>query len=280
MSAASLRRAAWAGLQDSMPRAALLSIHARVQQTPPTVLDHPSLTQVWGPRWSAYVVAERDAAIFTVGRQPEDAKRRDFANDLVERLHARLAGRQIGHEEAVRPLNLPHPNQIRHATTTGRLRIRWAGAREVTLWTVPAPVIEPRAARLELARRYLHVFGPTTADSFAVWAGIDPAGARAAFDALERSLVPVRTPLGDAAILASDEDTMRARPAPTAPSRLLPSGDTYFLLQGTDRALLVPDDKHRSALWTSRVWPGAVEAEAASLPLPDVAGRIRVRWEE
>jgi hypothetical protein len=25
-----LRRAAWAGLQDSMPRAALLSIHARV----------------------------------------------------------------------------------------------------------------------------------------------------------------------------------------------------------------------------------------------------------
>ncbi|MDF2754128.1 MAG: Activator of Hsp90 ATPase, partial [Gaiellaceae bacterium] len=27
---ASLRRAAWAGLQDSMPRAALLSIHARV----------------------------------------------------------------------------------------------------------------------------------------------------------------------------------------------------------------------------------------------------------
>jgi hypothetical protein len=30
----SLRRAAWAGLQDSMPRAALLSIHARVEGTP------------------------------------------------------------------------------------------------------------------------------------------------------------------------------------------------------------------------------------------------------
>ena len=29
----SLRRAAWAGLQDSMPRAALLSIHARVGGT-------------------------------------------------------------------------------------------------------------------------------------------------------------------------------------------------------------------------------------------------------
>jgi len=31
----SLRRAAWAGLQDSMPRAAVLSIHARVHGTGP-----------------------------------------------------------------------------------------------------------------------------------------------------------------------------------------------------------------------------------------------------
>ena len=31
----SLRVAAWAGLQDSMPRAALLSIHARVAGTDP-----------------------------------------------------------------------------------------------------------------------------------------------------------------------------------------------------------------------------------------------------
>jgi hypothetical protein len=32
----SLRRAAWAGLQDSMPRAALLSLHARVEGTCPS----------------------------------------------------------------------------------------------------------------------------------------------------------------------------------------------------------------------------------------------------
>jgi hypothetical protein len=34
-SAKSLRLAAWAGLQDSMPRAALLSIHARVKECDP-----------------------------------------------------------------------------------------------------------------------------------------------------------------------------------------------------------------------------------------------------
>src|SRR5207344_2400270 len=51
--ARSLRRAAWAGLQDSMPRAALLSIHARVHGTQPTTWDDPSLVQLWGRRGSA-----------------------------------------------------------------------------------------------------------------------------------------------------------------------------------------------------------------------------------
>src|SRR5918996_2881393 len=47
----SLRRAAWAGLQDSMPRAALLSIHARVRGTAPSTWEDPSLVQLWGPRF-------------------------------------------------------------------------------------------------------------------------------------------------------------------------------------------------------------------------------------
>jgi hypothetical protein len=41
--AVSLRHAAWAGLQDSVPRAALLSIHARVAGTGPSSWEDPSL---------------------------------------------------------------------------------------------------------------------------------------------------------------------------------------------------------------------------------------------
>ncbi|HWP63203.1 MAG TPA: hypothetical protein VNO86_07025, partial [Candidatus Binatia bacterium] len=67
----SLRRAAWAGFQDSMPRAALLSIHARVAGAHPAILDDPTLVQVWGPRYSAYVVAAEDRAVFTLGRLPD-----------------------------------------------------------------------------------------------------------------------------------------------------------------------------------------------------------------
>ena len=62
---------------------------------------------------------------------------------------------------------------------------------------------EPREAARELARRYLHVFGPGTADGFARWAGISRRAAAAAFEALE--LVPARTPLGDEWLLAEDE---------------------------------------------------------------------------
>jgi len=74
--ARSLRRAAWAGLQDSMPRAALLSIHARVEGATHATWEDPSLVQVWGPRFSAYVVADADAVIFTLGRWPDDPRRR------------------------------------------------------------------------------------------------------------------------------------------------------------------------------------------------------------
>src|SRR2546428_8162673 len=89
----SLRRAAWAGLQDSMPRAALLSIHARVEGTEPSTWEDPSLVQLWGPRYGAYVVAARDPTVFSLGRLPDDAKGRRVAEDQAARLHA-LLGRQ------------------------------------------------------------------------------------------------------------------------------------------------------------------------------------------
>ena len=62
MGSKSLRRAAWAGLQDSMPRAALLSLHARVAGVEPSTWEDPSLAQLWGPRYHTYVVAKRDFA--------------------------------------------------------------------------------------------------------------------------------------------------------------------------------------------------------------------------
>jgi hypothetical protein len=307
----SLRAAAWAGLQDSMPRAALLSIHARVERAQPDSWEHPSLVQVWGPRFSAYVVAERDRAAFTLGRLPDDPAARRDAEQLADRLEAFLDGRRMKYGEVGRGLGM-HPNALRYAAPTGRVVMRWDGARQPTIWAVQPPAVEPRDARQELARRYVHVLGPATAEAFAEWAGIAPARGRATFDALERSLTSVRTPTGDASILTEDEKAF-APPGrgDVALARLLPSGDSYFLLQGADRELLVPDPGRRRQLWTPRVWPGAVlvdgevagtwrragpvvsiepwrglsaaareavELEARSFPLPGLHGPLRVRW--
>jgi hypothetical protein len=202
-----------------------------------------------------------------------------------------------------------HPNRLRYAAPTGTVLISWDGARQPTIWTVPPPDVDPHDARLELARRVLHVFGPATPDAFAKWAGVTLRRAHDAFRALSASLTPVRTPLGDAWILSRDEPTVRLPPAPPAPARLLPSGDTFFL--GADRALLVPDADRRQELWPSRVWPGAllldgdvagtwrraeatmtirpwrclspaerhaVEAEAHALPLPGLTAPVSVQW--
>jgi hypothetical protein len=310
----SLERVAWAGLQDSMPRAALLSIHARVTATEPTALEDPSLLQVWGPRFSAYVVAARDLAVFTLGRLPDDEDARGDAHHLADRLEELLGGGSMAYGAAGRALGV-HPNRLRYAAPTGRVVISWDGARQPLVRAVSPPDVDPVDARLELARRYLHVFGPSRPEAFAEWAGIRyPArSGAAAFEALGDSIIPVRTPIGDAWILAEDEPTVLASPEAVAPARLLPSGDAYTLLQGVDREILVTDAARRGELWTPRVWPGAllvdgevvgvwrraqhtmtihtwrrlprrardaVEAEAATLPLPGVERDIAIRWDD
>src|SRR5687767_11646329 len=138
----SLRRAAWAGLQDSMPRAALLSIHARVEGTEPFTWEDPSLVQLWGPRYSTYVVAARDLAVFSLGRLPDDARGRAVAEDLAARLHALLGDARMTDREAGKSLgNIG--NRIRYAATTGTVVIRWEGSRAPIVWSVPPPEVEP-----------------------------------------------------------------------------------------------------------------------------------------
>src|SRR5436309_10193729 len=168
--ATSLRRAAWAGLQDSMPRAALLSLHARVEKVDAFTWEHASLAQLWGPRYSTYVVAKRDFALFSVGRLPESGKGRVRAERMAEQMHGHLDGARMTDRELGRAIGVG--NAMRYAATTGTVAIRWEGARAPIVWTVAAPEITPDDACRELARRYLHIFGPTTADGFARWAGL------------------------------------------------------------------------------------------------------------
>lgn len=306
----SLRQAAWAGLTDSMPRAAVLSLHARVEGTRPESWEDPALVQVWGPRFSAYVIAADDVAVFTMGRTPDGAKGRERAEDAATRLADHLGAETMTYREAGKALGV-NPNYLRYGTTTGTILIRWEGAGSPTVRSIPPPDITVEEAQKELIRRYLHILGPGTAESFSEWAGVKPTSARTRFETMTDEMTPVDTPIGEAWILASDEDAFGATPPPPAPVRLLPSGDTYFLLWGDQRSLLVPDEARQNLLWTPRVWPGAVvvegevagtwrrsgkkftveawspinktireavEAEAASLPLTDLEDGVVIDW--
>ena len=224
-----------------MPRAALLSIHARVEGIEPGIWEDPSLVQLWGPRFSAYVVAEHDRAVFTLGRLADDPAGGREAEQLADRLEAFIDGRRMSYGEAGRGLG-KHPNALRYAAPTGRLVMRWDGARRPTIWTVPPPPVDPSESRLELARRYLHVFGPATGEGVRRMGphrasarsghvrrvgGIADAGPHARRRRMDpdRGREAFRTPVGGDA----------------ASAQLLPSGDVYFLLQGAARELLVPD---------------------------------------
>ncbi len=307
----SIRRAASAGLQDSVPRSAVLSLHARVEDTEVDDWAHPALVQVWGPRFSAFVVPADDVAAFTLGRLPADGAARRRAETTADRLEQFLAGRRMTYRAAGEGLGV-HPNSLRYAATTGRVLLRWEGAGQPVVWTVDPPEVPEREARLDLARRYLHVLGPATAAGFAHWAGVKPRSAAATFEALGDRLVGVETPVGPAWMLAEDVTAARQSPSDQdGPARLLPSGDAYYLRWGADRDLLVPDAQDRDELWTSRVWPGAllvdgeivgtwrrsgvdvdltgwhrlttrqrdaIEAEAAALPIVNDDAEIRVRW--
>ncbi|HEX6947800.1 MAG TPA: crosslink repair DNA glycosylase YcaQ family protein [Acidimicrobiia bacterium] len=308
-----LAAAALAGLQDSVPRSAVLSVHARVKETPHDVWEDPGFVQVWGPRYATYVVPESDRGIFTMSRLPADPAGTDRAYEIARRLHDVIGEERMLIREASERMRLGDHNALRYAAATGTVLVRWEGAGPVYVWTVPAPDLDPLDAAVELARRYLHVLGPGTAAGFGTWAGIKPRVARPAFERLTGELTPVTTEAGPAYILSRDEESFLAPPDAPAPARLLPSGDVFWLFHNeVDRAYLVPEEGRRRELWTSRVWPGAilvggeivgtwrrtghrvtaspwrsltpgestaVEAEAATLPLPDLDRQVEVSWE-
>src|SRR2546430_9786784 len=113
MGSQSLRRAAWAGLQDSMPRAALLSLHARIDGVESSTWEDPALAQLWGPPYHTYVVPKRDFALFSLRRLPDHAKRRLRADRIAERLHAHLDGTRMTDREVGRALGVG--NSLRYA---------------------------------------------------------------------------------------------------------------------------------------------------------------------
>ena len=139
-----------------MPRAAVLSVHARVRQNAPEASGGSGVHLTWA-RASCLRDRRGRSATFTLGRLPtiQPACARARRQPIASKAATRFG--EAGHGMGIAP------NALRYAAATGRVLIRWDGARQPTGLDRAGADVEPRDARRELARRFLHASGPGTA---------------------------------------------------------------------------------------------------------------------
>jgi hypothetical protein len=153
------------------------------------------------------------------------------------------------------------PDQLlRLAGTAGVYAYGWPHGSHQTLMATDIWLGEPLGgdvpgARLELARRFVHAYGPVSPRLLAAWTGMSPTEARDRFAGLGAELVDVRLDSAPAAMLAADVAKLDDPPL-AGGARLLPAGDPF--LAQRDRATLLPDKAHQRAVWRPVGSPGLV----------------------
>jgi hypothetical protein len=254
----SFAEAAWGGLQDTIPRGGITSLHARVEDTQPDSWEDPSVVQIWFRGGADYIVPRADVGVFTLGSLPRDPERVAELERLADDIHRVSEGQTLLVREVSARLKHPTPIALRFSALTGRTHIRWDAS---NIWLIPVarPQIDPEDARHELARRFLHWLGPSTKAGMARWTGTKPGDATATWRAIERELVRVEVEGEARFMLAADLDALTMA-QPIRGVRLLPMDDP---LTKTDKELLVVDPERRSMVLPS--WgqspgflPGAV----------------------
>ncbi|CCH76168.1 conserved hypothetical protein [Nostocoides japonicum T1-X7] len=120
----------------------------------------------------------------------------------------------------------------------------------------PIPDTDPRTARAELLRRYLHCYGPSSRAGFAAWLGVRAGDADPWWGLVEDEMTQVDF-AGTTWVLTDDLDALQSPPRPRG-VRLLPPRDPYTQLR--DRETIV-ERTHHTDLWKPVGAPGAVLAD-------------------
>ena len=107
----------------------------------------------------------------------------------------------------------------------------------------------------ELARRFLHAYGPATLRAFADWLGSTPAQAKRLWQQIEEELEPVTAAGKKAFILQSDRESFRCADTEEA-LLLLGPHDPYLDIR--DRAILLEDTAAQRQVWPTVGNPGVI----------------------
>jgi DNA glycosylase AlkZ-like len=181
-------------------------------------------------------------------------------NDLRDAIYARVRSlRKVKRPEFTRD---PMPEPLFRAVGTigaacivsGRGTDAELARTDQWLKTMP-PAPDPPEARAELARRFLHCYGPATAQQFADWTERSLADAKDAFALIEGETVEVPVAKTKARLLARDQKALAAPPRSRG-VRLIPAQDPY--LQQRDRATVLPKEAERRKLWRAVRGPGGL----------------------
>jgi hypothetical protein len=241
----SFAKAAWGGLQDSVPRAGVISLHARVRGTAPDSWEDASVAQIWFRGGADYIVPREDIGVFTLGSYPRDSDRAAEIDRLAADIHRVAKGRTLPVGDVSKLLGHTVATSVRVSALSGRVLIRWDASR---IWLIPIdrPSIDVEDARRELARRFVHWFGPTTAAALARWTGVPPREAKVTWAGIEPDLVAVEIAGGPSPVgrfvLASDLEAFE-QAKPISGVRLIPFDDAFTKL---DHELLLRDAEQRA----------------------------------
>ncbi len=261
--------AAYAGLQDSAPRAALTSLSARVEDVTTAAWEHQSLVQTWAPRGAVFVVPRSDLAVFALGIAPRDPELRQALTRLATRARESIGEprRDEGRAEAARLGPLP-PIVLsamrrrpiwRLVCALAGVQVRWDARSTQLLGGAPLELDE-EVARRELARRFLRSLGPASQARFTRWAAVGAADATTTFEALGDELLEVRWTGGSGLMLADDAERL-AHAEPVIGVRFIAFGGDPVLQPG--EVIVAADRSHRKAALPPWACTGLVLLDAA-----------------
>lgn len=107
-----------------------------------------------------------------------------------------------------------------------------------------------------LARKFLHCYGPAAPGDFAEWLGCSGAQARRLWACLEEEAVPVDVGGKRRFLLAADRDRLLCPEPPRRELLLLGGHDPY--LDQREREVLLPNKARQRQVWKTTANPGAV----------------------
>lgn len=275
------------GVQAQMPRAASLSLWARVDGITSRAIDEilykrMGLARTWCLRGTAHLIVPEDRLLFaaTLGKEIgglyRAMQRKGYTESKIKRMgEAILTALEQGpltRNDVKEALANRFPKESTEVIGSwgGILRIlsqdglvvfgpprgtESTFVRADRCWP-DCQARRPGENRLpELLHRYLRTYGPATLSDFAYWTGLTARQSRSALEKIESDLAEVEVD-GKRSFLPKRDLPALLRTEQEDTLRLLPNFDVY-LLGHRDKSLIL-EDRHYKAIFRAAGWVSAV----------------------